>query len=122
MLYRRRLLHGLYSLTTRFFYTFNASITQIRYPLKREVVRQITAKAKRRAPEMTTKHGKLRADRKGNMQRIYLDDLAQLENFTIVMTFSKNIVSQVISCSTTAGQLVLITFMSNGIIRSVTEM
>lgn len=60
---------------------------KIRYPLAREVMRQIQAKNKRRAPEMTTKQGKLKADRKAKLQRIYLDDLASLENFSIVITF-----------------------------------
>lgn len=58
---------------------------QIRYPLMREVQRQMGAKNKRRAPEPTTKQGKLKADRKAKLQRIYLDDLASLENFSIVM-------------------------------------
>ena len=51
----------------------------------KEVTRQIAAKNKRRAPEMTTKQGKLKADRKAKLQRIYLDDLASLENFSIVI-------------------------------------
>ncbi|EFX77076.1 hypothetical protein DAPPUDRAFT_305891 [Daphnia pulex] len=55
----------------------------IRYPLMKEVSRQIAAKNKRRAPEMTTKQGKMKADRKAKLQRIYLDDLASLENFSI---------------------------------------
>ncbi|KZS21454.1 Neither inactivation nor afterpotential protein C [Daphnia magna] len=55
----------------------------IRYPLMREVQRQMGAKNKRRAPEPTTKQGKLKADRKAKLQRIYLDDLASLENFSI---------------------------------------
>ena len=50
----------------------------------KEVTRHIAAKNKRRAPEMTTKQGKLKADRKAKLQRIYLDDLASLENFSIV--------------------------------------
>ncbi len=50
----------------------------------REVSKQIAAKNKRRAPEMTTKQGKLKADRKAKLQRIFLDDLASLENFSIV--------------------------------------
>lgn len=50
----------------------------------KEVNWQMAAKNKRRAPEMTTKQGKLKADRKAKLQRIYLDDLASLENFSIV--------------------------------------
>lgn len=35
-------------------------------------------------PEMTTKHGKLKVDRRAKLQQMYLDDLAFLENFNVV--------------------------------------
>ena len=33
---------------------------------------------------MTTRQGKIKADRKAKLQKIYLDDLASMENLTIV--------------------------------------
>lgn len=43
-------------------------------------------KAKRRKAEMTTRHGQLKVDRKAKPQKIFMDDLAIMENLTIVYT------------------------------------
>ena len=51
-------------------------------------MRQMSGNRRRRAPEMTTRQGKMKADRKAKMQKVYLDDLASMENLTIV-SFSK---------------------------------
>jgi hypothetical protein len=53
-------------------------------PLKAEVKRIATAGAVRRAPEMTTKQDKLKVNRQAKLQQMFLDDLAALENFTVV--------------------------------------
>lgn len=53
--------------------------------MKKELARQLLLNMKqRRKAEMTTKQGKLKADRKARPQKIFLDDLASLENLTIV--------------------------------------
>ena len=57
---------------------------QIRMPLKAEVQRVMAAGAVRREPEMTTKQGKLKVNRQAKLQQMFLDDLAALENFTVV--------------------------------------
>ena len=57
---------------------------QIRMPLKTEVQRVMAAGAVRREPEMTTKQGKLKVNRQAKLQQMFLDDLAALENFTVV--------------------------------------
>lgn len=43
-------------------------------------------KARRRKAEMTTRHGQLKVDRKAKPQKIFMDDLAIMENLTIVYT------------------------------------
>ena len=53
-------------------------------PLKAEVQRVMAAGAVRREPEMTTKQGKLKVNRQAKLQQMFLDDLAALENFTVV--------------------------------------
>ncbi|XP_064474850.1 myosin-IIIb-like isoform X2 [Ornithodoros turicata] len=54
--------------------------------IRKELVRIIKAQQKlgygRRIPEVTTKHGQLRTDRKSRPQRILVDDLSALETLT----------------------------------------
>jgi hypothetical protein len=52
---------------------------QVRLELQAEILRQRTEGSSHRQPEVTTKHGKLKPDRKSKPQRMYVDDLAALD-------------------------------------------
>lgn len=53
-----------------------------RYTFQEEIRNQRNEKYKPGHPEMTMKHGKLRSDRKTRPQKIYVDDLASLDQLT----------------------------------------
>jgi len=53
-----------------------------REDLKVEIKKQQSEGRKPRAPEVTTKHGKLRSDRKSRPQKMYVDDLAALDQLS----------------------------------------
>lgn len=55
---------------------------KVREELKSEIKRQQSEGRRPRAPEVTTKHGKLRSDRKSRPQKMYVDDLAALDQLT----------------------------------------
>lgn len=52
-------------------------IDVIRKELKQEIQRQINEGVLRRQAEVTTKHGKLKSDRKSKPQKMYMDDLGE---------------------------------------------
>jgi hypothetical protein len=53
--------------------------TQVRLELQAEISRQRDEGCSHRQPEVTTKHGKLKPDRKSKPQPMYVDDLAALD-------------------------------------------
>lgn len=55
---------------------------KVREELKTEIKSQQSEGRRPRAPEVTTKHGKLRSDRKSRPQKMYVDDLAALDQLT----------------------------------------
>ncbi|GLH16633.1 Myosin-VIIa [Gryllus bimaculatus] len=55
---------------------------KVRQQLKAEIARQRAEGRSHRQPEVTTKHGKLKSDRKSKPQRMYMDDLAALDILT----------------------------------------
>ncbi|XP_034945837.1 myosin-IIIb-like [Chelonus insularis] len=57
-------------------------IPQIKIELQEEIQRQRSAGRVRRQVEVTTKHGKLKMDRKAQPKKMYFDDLAALDSFT----------------------------------------
>lgn len=61
---------------------FIASVTNkmdaVRKELKEEIQRQRNEGMLRRQAEVTTKHGKLKSDRKSKPQKIYMDDLGMI--------------------------------------------
>lgn len=60
--------------------------------MKEEIDRQRNEGRVIRQPEVTTKHGKLKSDRKSRPQQMYMDDLAALDNLsedTIVQQLEK---------------------------------
>ncbi|XP_015177355.1 PREDICTED: myosin-IIIb-like isoform X2 [Polistes dominula] len=54
-------------------------IDEIREELSAEIRRQRTDGRVQRQPEVTTKHGKLKTDRKARPEKMYMDDLAALD-------------------------------------------
>jgi hypothetical protein len=52
---------------------------QVRLELQAEILRQRAEGSSHRQPEVTTKHGKLKPDRKSKPQPMYMDDLAALD-------------------------------------------
>ncbi|XP_066603378.1 myosin-IIIb-like isoform X2 [Prorops nasuta] len=54
-------------------------VESIRSELKAEICRQRSEGRVHRQPEVTTKHGKLKADRKTRPEKMYMDDLAALD-------------------------------------------
>jgi myosin-3 len=52
---------------------------QVRLELQAEIERQRAEGSSHRQPEVTTKHGKLKPDRKSKPQPMYMDDLAALD-------------------------------------------
>ena len=52
---------------------------QVRLELQAEISRQRAEGGSHRQPEVTTKHGKLKPDRKSKPQPMYVDDLAALD-------------------------------------------
>ncbi|XP_059476387.1 myosin-IIIb-like isoform X1 [Neocloeon triangulifer] len=68
------------------------SSSQSRHQLKEEIDKQRAEGRVIRQPEVTTKHGKLKSDRKSRPQQMYMDDLAALDNLsedTIVQQLEK---------------------------------
>ncbi|XP_063238781.1 myosin-IIIb-like [Bacillus rossius redtenbacheri] len=55
---------------------------KVRSELRAEICRQRAEGRTHRQPEVTTKHGKLKSDRKSKPQRMYMDDLAALDILT----------------------------------------
>ncbi|XP_067001655.2 myosin-IIIb isoform X2 [Anabrus simplex] len=55
---------------------------KVRQQLQAEIQRQRKEGRSHRQPEVTTKHGKLKSDRKSKPQRMYMDDLAALDLLT----------------------------------------
>lgn len=58
--------------------------SKARQELNVEIKRQRAEGRARRQPEVTTKHGKLKSDRKAKPQKMYVDDLAALDMLTEV--------------------------------------
>lgn len=56
-----------------------SQIEEIRLELTNEIRRQRTEGRVQRQPEITTKHGKLKTDRKARPEIMYMDDLAALD-------------------------------------------
>ncbi|XP_017761248.1 PREDICTED: myosin-IIIb-like isoform X2 [Eufriesea mexicana] len=56
-----------------------SSAEKIRLDLQEEIRRQKTDGRVHRQPEVTTKHGKLKTDRKARPEKMYMDDLAALD-------------------------------------------
>jgi len=54
-------------------------VEKIREQLREEIRRQRTEGRVHRQPEVTTKHGKLKTDRKTRPEKMYMDDLAALD-------------------------------------------
>lgn len=54
-------------------------VEKIRQELQEEIHRQSTEGRVHRQPEVTTKHGKLKTDRKSRPEKMYMDDLAALD-------------------------------------------
>ncbi|XP_012256582.2 myosin-IIIb-like isoform X3 [Athalia rosae] len=54
-------------------------IDQVREELREEIARQRSDGRVHRQPEVTTKHGKLKTDRKARPEKMYVDDLAALD-------------------------------------------
>jgi hypothetical protein len=52
---------------------------QVRLELQAEISRQRAEGGSHRQPDVTTKHGKLKPDRKSKPQPMYVDDLAALD-------------------------------------------
>jgi hypothetical protein len=59
---------------------------QVRLELQAEISRQRVEGSSHRQPEVTTKHGKLKPDRKSKPQPMYMDDLAALDILSEVVT------------------------------------
>lgn len=57
---------------------------QVRAELQAEIKRQRISGRCYRQPEVTTKHGKLKSDRKAQPKKMYFDDLAALDVLTEV--------------------------------------
>ncbi|KAK0087267.1 hypothetical protein PV325_001365 [Microctonus aethiopoides] len=57
-------------------------VSDVKEELQREIERQRADGRVRRLPEITTKHGKFKIDRKDQPKKIYFDDLAALDSFT----------------------------------------
>lgn len=57
---------------------------QVRAELQTEIKRQRISGRCYRQPEVTTKHGKLKSDRKAQPKKMYFDDLAALDVLTEV--------------------------------------
>ncbi|KAK6642740.1 hypothetical protein RUM43_004242 [Polyplax serrata] len=55
---------------------------RVRYKLQEEIRNQRNEKRKLSHPEMTMRHGKLKPDRKTRPQKMYVDDLASLDQLT----------------------------------------
>lgn len=55
---------------------------RVKLELQEEIARQRTAGRVHRQPEITTKHGKLKTDRKARPQKMYMDDLAALDQLS----------------------------------------
>lgn len=54
-------------------------LEQVREELREEIARQRSDGRVHRQPEVTTKHGKLKTDRKARPEKMYVDDLAALD-------------------------------------------
>lgn len=61
-----------------YFTKIASRIDVIRKELKQEIQRQINEGVLRRQAEVTTKHGKLKSDRKSKPQKMYMDDLGEI--------------------------------------------
>ncbi|XP_034180215.2 myosin-IIIb isoform X1 [Osmia lignaria lignaria] len=57
----------------------DATVEKVREELKEEIRRQRTDGRVHTQPEVTTKHGKLKTDRKARPEKMYMDDLAALD-------------------------------------------
>lgn len=64
--------------------SFNVLVFQVKKELKEIIQKQKSFVRSRIIPDVTTKHGKLKINRKSELTKIYVDDLASLDSLSVV--------------------------------------